>query len=147
MIAKRSVLAGSRASAVLRAEDIGRARAFYEGTLGLPVEELHPGATELLVHAGEHTMLCLYERPTMPVPQNTVACFEVAGIAAAAAELRARGVVFEEYDIPSVGLKTVNGIARVGDDRRAWFKDSEGNILVIREVPSTTVPTALGREM
>jgi hypothetical protein len=43
--------------------------------------------------------------------------------------LQARGVVFEEYDMP--GLKTVNGIATTGPNRAAWFKDSEGNILGI----------------
>jgi hypothetical protein len=43
------------------------------------------------------------------------------------ADLRAKGVVFEEYDLP--GLKTVGGIAETAGDRAAWFKDSEGNIL------------------
>ena len=52
------------------------------------------------------------------------------------AELRRRGVVFEEYDFP--GLKTVNGIAEVSGnyassggkgERGAWFRDSEGNLL------------------
>ena len=48
-------------------------------------------------------------------------------IEAEVAELMARGVVFEEYDLP--GLKTANGIATMGPNRAAWFKDSEGNIL------------------
>jgi hypothetical protein len=37
--------------------------------------------------------------------------WEVDDIEAVAAELRKRGVVFEEYDLP--GLKTINGIAEV----------------------------------
>ena len=45
------------------------------------------------------------------------------------AELKARGVVFEEYDTPY--LKTVGSIATTGPNRAAWFKDSEGNILGI----------------
>ena len=54
------------------------------------------------------------------------------------AELRGRGVIFEEYDVP--GLKTVNGIAEVEGnypskggrrEKAAWFKDSEGNLLAI----------------
>jgi hypothetical protein len=45
------------------------------------------------------------------------------------AELRARGVVFEEYDMP--GIKTVNGIVTAGGNKAAWFKDSEGNILAL----------------
>jgi hypothetical protein len=46
------------------------------------------------------------------------------------AELRARGIVFEEYDLP--GVKTVDGIAdHESGARGAWFKDPDGNILQI----------------
>ena len=44
-------------------------------------------------------------------------------------ELRDKGVTFEEYDFP--GLKTVNGIATMGELKTAWFRDSEGNILAL----------------
>ena len=61
--------------------------------------------------------------------------WDVTDIESAVASLRARGVVFEEYDLP--GLKTVNGIADIEGtypskgvgERAAWFKDSEGNLL------------------
>jgi hypothetical protein len=43
------------------------------------------------------------------------------------ADLRGKGVTFEDYDLP--GVKTVNGIAELGGIRGAWFKDLEGNIL------------------
>jgi hypothetical protein len=43
-------------------------------------------------------------------------------------------VTFEEYDLP--GLKTVNGIAELGGMRGAWFKDPEGNILSVVELPA-----------
>jgi hypothetical protein len=63
--------------------------------------------------------------------------WEVADIEAAVAALKARGVVFEEYDLP--GLKTVNGIAEIAGnypsrgvgEKGSWFKDSEGNFLGI----------------
>jgi hypothetical protein len=64
--------------------------------------------------------------------------WEVDDLEAVVAELRRRGVVFEEYDLP--GLKTVNGIAEVEGnypsrggvgERAAWFRDSEGNVLGI----------------
>src|SRR5680860_370140 len=44
-------------------------------------------------------------------------------IDAEVAELRARGIVFEEYDFP--GLKTENGIATTDGFKGAWFLDSE----------------------
>jgi hypothetical protein len=42
-------------------------------------------------------------------------------------QLRAKGVVFLEYDMP--GLKTADGVATFGDVKNSWCKDSEGNIL------------------
>ena len=45
--------------------------------------------------------------------------------------LRARGVVFEEYDLPGVTMR--NGIATGCGARTAWFKDTEGNILAIAQ--------------
>jgi len=47
------------------------------------------------------------------------------------AELKARGVVFEEYDMPGIGMK--NSIATAGGAKTAWFKDSEGNILAVSQ--------------
>jgi len=66
--------------------------------------------------------------------------WEVADIEATVSELRMRGVVFEEYDLP--GLKTVNGIANIEGnypskgvgERAAWFKDSEGNLIGIGQL-------------
>ena len=63
--------------------------------------------------------------------------WEVADVESTVAELRARGVVFEEYDLP--GFKTVNGIAEIDGnypskgtrEKGAWFRDSEGNLLGI----------------
>jgi hypothetical protein len=64
--------------------------------------------------------------------------WEVDDVEAAVAELRARGVVFEDYDLP--GLNTVDGIAEIAGtypsdggigERAAWFHDSEGNLLAL----------------
>ena len=60
--------------------------------------------------------------------------FMVSDIEREVVELRSRGVVFEEYDLP--GLKTEHGIATVDHARAAWFKDSEGNLLDIVEISS-----------
>jgi hypothetical protein len=71
--------------------------------------------------------------------------WEVADIEATVTALRARGVVFEEYDLP--GLKTIGGIAEITGnypsrggvgERGAWFKDSEGNLLGIGQPVRTT---------
>jgi hypothetical protein len=63
------------------------------------------------------------------VEGQSQAFWQVDDVEADVAELRARGVIFEEYDFP--GLKTLNGVAMAGDAKAAWFKDSEGNILAV----------------
>ena len=67
--------------------------------------------------------------------QHTLGAFMVQDIDATVAELRGKGVTFEDYDLP--GLKTVNGIAELGGIRGAWFKDPEGNILSVVQLPAT----------
>jgi predicted enzyme related to lactoylglutathione lyase len=116
---------------VLRAEKYDRAKKFYTEVLGLTAEEDAGPTHEGRFWAGERTMVSIYERPGMPAPQNTTLAFGVPAdrFDAVLADLRARGVVFEEYDIPEIGLKTINGIAMFGDSKTAWFKDTEGNIL------------------
>jgi catechol 2,3-dioxygenase-like lactoylglutathione lyase family enzyme len=107
------------------ANDLARARNFYENTLGFkPAQEL-PGG--IIYRAGGGTWFILYPTQSAGTAQHTVASWEVKDINAEVADLRKRGVRFEEYDFP--GLKTVNGIAEVGSLRGAWFKDTENNIL------------------
>jgi len=76
----------------------------------------------------------LYETPTAGTAQNTQMGWSSSELDADVAELRGRGVVFEEYDLP--GLKTENGIAFVGTERSAWFKDTEGNTICISQTIS-----------
>jgi len=64
--------------------------------------------------------------------RHQLAAWVVEDLAAEVAELRSRGVEFEEYDQP--GLRTVDGIARTPVGQAAWFKDSEGNILTITQL-------------
>ena len=116
----------------LPAVDLKRARKFYEEKLGLKVvmEDPSPG---IMIQAGKGTMLYVYQRgPTKA--DHTVASFAVDNIEAEVKELKQKGVKFEEYDIPSMGLKTVNGIAAMGKMKSAWFKDTEGNILSVTQM-------------
>ena len=123
------------AAAVLRAEDLARAKKFYTDVLGLKPGDVPGVASEELgmFTAGDGTMIMLYARPGMPAPQNTALGF---GLPAdkfdeVAADLRARGVKFEDYDLPEIGLKTVDGIAEFEGNKSAWFRDSEDNIINI----------------
>lgn len=114
---------------VLPASDLARARAFYRDKLGLEPE--NPEASDNLMYkCGNGTGFLLYETPNAGTAKNTQLGFQSTDLDRDMADLRERGVVFEEYDMP--GLKTENGVATMPDgERGAWFLDSEGNILSI----------------
>ncbi len=120
----------SKATATLPTEDTKRAIGFYVQKLGLQVtyEDEYGQALIALPDGSEFT---LYQR-TPTVADQTVLSFNTDDIEADVEELRTRGVVFEEYTMP--GLVTVNGIASLGPNKAAWFKDTEGNILSILQL-------------
>jgi catechol 2,3-dioxygenase-like lactoylglutathione lyase family enzyme len=127
------LLNGSNVAARLPAKDLERARAFYAEKLGLePIEERAGG----LRYRCGNGHFSLFESAGAASGEHTQMAWEVDDIDAVVAELRRRGVVFEDVDLP--GLKTVDGIAEVAGnypsaggvgERAAWFRDSEGNLL------------------
>ena len=123
-------LTSAPSHAVLPAEDLARARSFYSDVLGLEVSEVSSGG-QFFIHSGSGTKVLVYERPRT-VAEHTVLTFLVDDVRATVAELRSRGVVFEEYDMP--GLKTVDGIAEMSGELGAWFTDPEGNIINIAQM-------------
>ena len=73
----------------------------------------------------------LFSSSSAGTGDHQVAAWRVDDLTAEAAELRSRGVVFEDYDTPH--LHTVDGIATTPDGKAAWFKDSEGNLLTMMQ--------------
>ena len=131
----QTLLSISKVTARLPAQDLDRARAFYSEKLGLdPIEE-RPGG---LRYRCGHGCFSIFESAGVASGTHTQMAWEVDDIDAVVAELRHRGVVFEDVDLP--GLQTVDGIAEVSGnyqsagsigERAAWFRDSEGNLLGI----------------
>ena len=105
--------------------DLERAKRFYTDKLGLKAGFEGPGGA--FFEAGQGTRLALYPTPNTERGGHTQLGFAVDDIDKEVAELRSRGVVFEEYDFP--GLKTENGIATTSDGKASWFKDTEGNTI------------------
>ncbi len=60
----------------------------------------------------------------------TAATFAVENIEKTVDELSARGVKFEQYDMGDIKTDA-RGIATIGTNKSAWFKDTEGNILAL----------------
>ncbi len=109
--------------------DVARARRFYEGTLGLVPKEDYAGG--VIYECGGGTLFFMYPSAGAGTSKASQAFWTVDDVEAEVAELKGRGVVFEEYGMP--GLKTRNSIATGGGARTAWFKDSEGNILAVSQ--------------
>ncbi|WP_367325544.1 VOC family protein [Streptomyces sp. HUAS ZL42] len=133
----RNTLARGRVATRLPAQDLDRARRFYSERLGLePVDE-RPGG--LLYRCGG-VEFALFRSTGASPGTFTQMAWEVDDIEAVVSELRQRGVVFEEVDVP--GFRTKDGIAGIDGnypskgargERGAWFRDSEGNMLGIGE--------------
>jgi predicted enzyme related to lactoylglutathione lyase len=126
------MLSNAPVTPTLPATDINRAKQFYTEKLGLKEASVpNMPSDSAMFECGQGSKLFIYQRPPSP-SQHTLAAFKVENIETEMAELRSRGVVFEEYDFP--GLKTENGVADDGSSKSAWFKDSEGNILALNQM-------------
>jgi catechol 2,3-dioxygenase-like lactoylglutathione lyase family enzyme len=121
------MLINAKVHPTLPVVDLDRAKKFYEEKLGLKVIQTDPSPGAVL-QAGEGTQLYIYQRAATKA-DHTAASFSVKDIEATVKELKAKGVVFEDIDTP--GLKTVDGVATMGELKAAWFKDTEGNILAV----------------
>jgi len=107
-------------------DDIAAAKAFYEGTLGIPVSEQH-GLLTLQLDGGRPTLV--YPKPDHQPAGYTILNFPVENIEAAVDELSRRGVEFERYQSFDHDER---GIARpAGGPPIAWFTDPAGNVLAV----------------
>ncbi len=121
-------MAISKTYPTLPVVDLKRAEKFYQDKLGFKIEreDASPGA--VIKAPGCDCYLYLYQRqPTKA--DHTVAAIRVDDVESTMRELKAKGVKFEDYNLPN--LKTVNGLFKMNGYRMAWFKDTENNILAI----------------
>ncbi|MFJ6416072.1 VOC family protein [Paeniglutamicibacter sp. NPDC091659] len=123
-------LSSSPLTTIIPVTDGERSRHFYEDTLGLPFQGQATDGNMVFTLAGSGALALLSDPDAKPSP-HTTASFEVRDIAGVITELGAKGVVFEEYDLPD--LKTVDHVCVLGSEKAAWFKDPDGNILCLHE--------------
>ena len=123
------MLGKSKAFSGFAADDLEKAREFYEGTLGLEVSA-EDGLLTLLL-AGDRPTL-IYQKPDFSPATYTILNFPVEDVDTAVDELVARGVRFERYD----GIdQDEKGVSRDPNGPPiAWFTDPAGNILSVLEV-------------
>ena len=120
--------------AYIPARDMPRARKFYEGTVGLNAKmEINGG---VVYEFAGGTACFLYPTPNAGTSRASQAFWDVKDVDKLIGELKARGVNFENYDMP--GERSPAGAVIAGGAKAAWFKDSEGNIMALIENLSTS---------
>jgi len=122
------MLSAAPIRAYIPASNVARARKFYEQTIGLRPKQEYSGG---VIYECGGAEVFLYPTSNAGTSKASQAYWQVADVEADVAELKARGVKFEEYEMPGVAMK--NSIATAGGAKTAWFKDTEGNILAVRQ--------------
>ena len=120
------MFADKQATAMIPAHDLARATEWYKDKLGLIPAKEHGEMGGVYVLGGG-TRAFLYPTHFAGTARHTIMSFDTDDLVADMRALRAKGVVFLDYDLP--GLKTVDGLADFGEVKNAWCMDSEGNIL------------------
>lgn len=118
------------ATTILPVDDAARARSFYTEKLGLPHRGKTDDGSELLGADGG-PMLQLVPVSDGRHSEHTALSFEVTDIEDTVRDLEARGVMFQDYDLPT--LKTENHVCTTESEKSAWFMDTEHNILCVHQ--------------
>ena len=119
-------LGDAKVEPVVPVSDMAKAKEFYEGKLGLsggrPI-----GDGGITYPCGAGREIHIYPSPANAGKSSgTIAAWEVEDLEKTVDELTANGVSFAQVD--SDRIKTnEKGIAELGEDRMAWFKDPDGN--------------------
>jgi predicted enzyme related to lactoylglutathione lyase len=116
-------------TANIPAADLERARAFYADKLGLtPSQEME--GVMLVYRTATGSAFSVYQTEYAGQAGHTIAQLHVDDVDAAVRDLKAKGVVFEHYDMP--GVDWDGDVASMGGmGKAAWFRDSESNTLCI----------------
>jgi catechol 2,3-dioxygenase-like lactoylglutathione lyase family enzyme len=128
------MLTNTKIGAFAAIKDPGRAREFYENTLGLIfVADEHYA---LVFDAGGTPLRLQKVQEVINVPY-TVLGWRVEDIKATAAALKGNGVNFEKipgFPQDDIGIVTFPNGAKV-----AWFKDPDGNTLSLDQQPAASM--------
>lgn len=112
--------------AMIASSDLARSKTWYATVGGY--EAVWEAGGEVVGYRSGKTSFNVYRTQFAGTARNTVAGYLVPDIRAEMADLRSRGVVFDDYDLGDA--KTVDGLLVDADGTtNAWFKDPDGNIL------------------
>ena len=123
-----SGLAASKVMTFIAAKDAAASRDFYENVLGFTVTSEDEWGIAFDLGG---TMMRMQKNVDFTPQQFTVLGWQVEDIAAAMADLRAKGVKFEQY--PWMPPDSDGVMTFPGDSKVAWFLDPSGNNLSLTQ--------------
>jgi catechol 2,3-dioxygenase-like lactoylglutathione lyase family enzyme len=121
------MLGDTNAVANLAVKNLETAKQFYEGTLGL--KQIDSEGNEVIVFKSGNSTINVYRSQYAGTNKATAVTWEIDDLEGAVRTLKAKGVQFEQYDMP--GMSRQGDVHVCGDMKVAWFKDPDGNILSI----------------
>jgi catechol 2,3-dioxygenase-like lactoylglutathione lyase family enzyme len=121
------MLGDNEATATIAVKNLPKARKFYEETLGL--RPVHTEGEEAVSYQSGNTRVLVYHSQYAGTNKATAATWMVSDIESLVKDLKARGITFEQYDMPGVTRK--GDIHFAGPLKNAWFKDPDGNIIAL----------------
>jgi catechol 2,3-dioxygenase-like lactoylglutathione lyase family enzyme len=122
------MLAAKEAMATIAVTNLDRAKKFYGDTLGLRLAD--DEMDEVAIYRSGDSTIVVYESEFAGTNKATSATWGVGDeLEQIVSTLKKKGVPFERYDMP--GMKLEGDIHRAGDFKAAWFRDPDGNILLI----------------
>ena len=127
------MLANTKPFSSFSVDDIHQAKQFYEGKLGLTVDEIEGMGGMLRIHTPGNNDIMVYAKPNHVAATFTILNFPVDDVEKEVDELTAKGVRFERYGAGPLETDA-KGISRQnGGPPIAWFKDPAGNYLAVLE--------------
>ena len=115
-------------AANIAVKNLETAKKFYEDTLGLT--QMGAEGQEVIVYKSGNSTVNVYQSQYAGTNQATAVTWMVGeDIEGAVQQLKAKGIIFEHYDMP--GVTREGDVHIAGDMKVAWFKDPDGNILNI----------------
>jgi catechol 2,3-dioxygenase-like lactoylglutathione lyase family enzyme len=122
------MLGDKDAAANIAVKNLETAKKFYEDTLGLT--QMGAEGQEVIVYKSGNSTVNVYQSQYAGTNQATAVTWMVGeDIEGVVQQLKAKGIIFEHYDMP--GVTREGDVHIAGDMKVAWFKDPDGNILNI----------------
>ena len=122
------MLGDKEAAANIAVKNLERAKKFYEDILGLT--QIGAEGQEVIVFKSGNSTVNVYQSQYAGTNQATAITWVVGeDIEEVVQQLKAKGVVFEHYDMP--GVTREDDVHVAGNMKVAWFKDPDGNLLNI----------------